>query len=202
MNRNIIQINDKYAAVSDEQGTIKVIKKENTDCDFEDILIKENDLDYLRKRLKMAYKHIEEINRDSKYANIFSILILIAEIVVFFGVSSTQVPIPVTIICMLAVYGCSKVFSLVEHGTRFTRHIRKKRVNERIQELEERIPELEMELQKMKEEAKYSVDYKINNDGMTIDHRQEFLHNLSEYAIDEQEETPIIVKDLSLTRKR
>ena len=201
MNRNLIQINNKYGAVSDENGEIKVIKKENSDCDFEDILIKENDLDYLKKRLGMEKRHLEEVKNNSKYGNIFNAFILVAEIILFLVVSST-LPMSTTIICMLLFYICSKVPNIGLFGTRFTRYMKKKRLNERIKEIEEKLPELERELQTLKENAKYSVDYKTYSDETALDHSHEFFHNLSEYAIDEQEETPIVVKDLSLTRKK
>ena len=44
MNEYLSQINDNYGIVSDENGEIKVVTKSENNCEFQDILLKENEL--------------------------------------------------------------------------------------------------------------------------------------------------------------
>lgn len=47
MNEYLSQISDNYGIVSDENGEIKVVTKSETNCKFQDILLKENELENL-----------------------------------------------------------------------------------------------------------------------------------------------------------
>ena len=47
MNKNLVQISNNFGVVSDENGEIKVVTKSETNCEFQNILLKENELQYL-----------------------------------------------------------------------------------------------------------------------------------------------------------
>ena len=54
MNEYLSQINDNYGIVSDENGEIKVVTKSENNCEFQDILLKENELENLNQELIAA----------------------------------------------------------------------------------------------------------------------------------------------------
>lgn len=54
MNEYLSQINDNYGIVSDENGEIKVVTKSETNCEFQDILLQENELENLNQELIAA----------------------------------------------------------------------------------------------------------------------------------------------------
>ena len=58
MNKSLLQINDNYGAVSDENGNIKEITKENNNYEFKDILLKENYLQELNEKLNSSKEEL------------------------------------------------------------------------------------------------------------------------------------------------
>ena len=134
MNKNLLEVGNYTGVVSDENGYVKIVHKDSNDWEFKEILELENDLDYLHKRLTMTKNNLDKNKKDSIAANIWSACILVGEVFVYM-VLHKQLPLSVTIAGMVCFYTFIKGFSIIEHGTRFTRHIKKKRLIERLEKI-------------------------------------------------------------------
>ena len=197
MNKNLLEVGNNTGDVSDENGYVKIVHKDSNDWEFKEILELENDLDYLHKRLTMTKNNLDKNKKDSIAANIWSACILVGEVFVYM-VLHKQLPLSVTIAGMVCFYTFIKGFSIIEHGTRFTRHIKKKRLIERLEKTEEKIPLLEKELKEKKEK----VNYKVSTTSRNLEQSKEFISSLPEYTIEDEKEIPVVAKDLILTRKK
>ena len=197
MNKNLLEVGNYTGVVSDENGYVKIVHKDSNDWEFKEILELENDLDYLHKRLTMTKNNLDKNKKDSIAANIWSACILVGEVFVYI-VLHKQLPLSVTIAGMVCFYTFIKGFSIIEHGTRFTRHIKKKRLIERLEKTEEKIPLLEKELKEKKEK----VNYKVSTTSRNSEQSKEFISSLPEYTIEDEKEMPVVAKELILTRKK
>ena len=54
MNEYLSQISENYGIVSDEFGEIKVVTKSESNFEFQDVLLKENELEILKQELMDA----------------------------------------------------------------------------------------------------------------------------------------------------
>ena len=52
MNKELFQLNDNLGAVTNEKGNLRVVYKGNNNCEFKDILEKENELELLKNENK------------------------------------------------------------------------------------------------------------------------------------------------------
>lgn len=191
MNKNLLQINDNIGAVSDENGDIKVVSKESNDCDFEEILELENDLNYLQRRRKMCNKHLREVKRRDIWGAICSGFIIAGEVILCTALYSS-LPKGVLVVAMGTFYGFAKVVSINICGTYVGRNFQKKSLTEDISRLEEKIPETEKELEKMKEKVKFKE--KASEEKTSLEQVPETLNIEVTGTLD--------VKPISLTRKR
>ena len=201
MNQNLVQINDNYGAVSDENGSIKVISKENSDCELKDILAKENELEDLSLKLNTAKKELFSNKIDTIFGEILNTVIISGEIVLYFTLNSI-LPTAILITVMTLFYIPTKGVNLVSGGSRIGRHIKRKKLNATIRDLDEKIPQLEKILTDMKTKTKYNVEYTtISNPKSTI-HISNAYGDLSMYMNSCVNEEPKEIKVLSLTRKK
>lgn len=201
MNQNLVQINDNYGAVSDENGSIKVISKENSDCELKDILIKENELEDLSSKLNTAKRELSSNKLDTILGEVLNTVIIGGEIVLYVALNST-LPTAVLITIMSLVYIPTKGVNLVSSGSRIGRYIKRKKLNATIRDLDEKIPQLEKFLTDMKEKAKYNVEYTTINESKSADQISTAYRDLSVYMQSNINEEPKKVKVLSLTRKK
>ena len=204
MNQGLVQINDNYGVVSDESGNIKLISKENNDCEFQDILKKENELEYLNASLKKLKEELATNASNTKYGEVASGLILIGEVFLYALLSSgTSFEVLVTV--MTCYYAASKMLAFASlcvgssRVTRIGRYIEKKKLNASIKEIKERIPQVKKEIENMKEK----VDYVVESDTAKLDNSVDnAYYDLSRYIENDRNIKPTKVKVLSLTENK
>ena len=200
MNQNLVQINDNYGAVCDENGSIKVISKEKNDCELKDILIRENELENLSLKLNTAKKELSSNKIDTIFGEILNTVIVAGEIVLYVGLNST-LPTATLITVMALFYIPTKGMNLVSEGSRIGRYIKRKKLNATIRDLDEKIPQLEKTLTDMKAKTKYNVECATINESKSASHISNAYRDLSVYMQSYVNEEPKEVKVLSLTRK-
>ena len=157
MNEYLSQISDNYGIVSDEFGEIKVVTKSETNCEFQDILLKENELENLNQELITAKSELTENKANTIFGELGNLVIIGGGIflsIELFPVVSTQ-----SLICMLiGTYAIIKLISLALYGTRIGRYKKNKKLKSTIEFLEKNSVQLEAELKNLKEKAKYRVE--------------------------------------------
>lgn len=200
MNQNLVQINDNYGAVSDENGNIKVISKENSDCELKDILIRENELENLSLKLNTAKKELSSNKIDIILGEILNTLIVAGEIFIYVVLNST-VSAAALIAAMALFYIPTKGMTLMAEGSRIGRYIKWKKLNATIRDLDEKIPQLEKTLTDMKAKTKYNVECATINESKSASHISNAYCDFSVYMQSSVNEEPKEVKVLSLTRK-
>lgn len=157
MNEYLSQISDNYGIVSDENGEIKVVTKSETNCKFQDILLKENELENLNQELIAAKSELTENKANTIFAELGNLVIIGGGIflsIELFPVVSTQS----LIYMLIGTYAIIKSISLVMYGTRIGRYKKNKKLKSTIESLEENSVQLEAELKNLKEKAKYRVE--------------------------------------------
>lgn len=93
MNEYLSQISDNYGIVSDEFGEIKVVTKSETNCKFQDILLKENELENLNQELITAKSELTENKANTIFGELGNLVIIGGGIflsIELFPVVSTQ----------------------------------------------------------------------------------------------------------------
>ena len=162
MNEYLSQISDNYGIVSDENGEIKVVTKSETNCEFQDILLKENELENLTQELITAKEKLidnKERTINGELCNLVIIVGLIILAVAIFPVVSTQF----LIYLLTGFYAITKAINIAMNGTRIGRYKENKKLNSSIKSLEENSLQLAYELVNLKEKAKYKVESDTKN---------------------------------------
>lgn len=157
MNEYLSQISDNYGIVSDEFGEIKVVTKSETNCKFQDILLKENELENLNQELITAKSELTENKANTIFGELGNLVIIGGGIflsIELFPVVSTQS----LIYMLIGTYAIIKSISLSLYGTRIGRYKKNKKLKSTIESLEENSVQLEAELKNLKEQAKYRVE--------------------------------------------
>lgn len=157
MNEYLSQISDNYGIVSDENGEIKVVTKSENNCEFQDILLKENELENLNQELIAAKSELTENKANTIFGELGNLVIIGGGIflsIELFPVVSTQS----LIYMLIGTYAIIKSISLVMYGTRIGRYKKNKKLKSTIESLEENSVQLEAELKILKEKAKYRVE--------------------------------------------
>lgn len=157
MNEYLSQISDNYGIVSDENGEIKVVTKSETNCKFQDILLKENELENLTQELIAAKEKLidnKERTINGELCNLVIIVGLIMLAIAIFPVVSTQL----LIYLLTGFYAVFKAITTAICGTRIGRYRKNKKLKSTIESLEKNSVQLEAELKNLKEKAKYRVE--------------------------------------------
>lgn len=157
MNEYLSQISDNYGIVSDEFGEIKVVTKSENNCEFQDILLKENELENLNQELIAAKSELTENKANTIFGELGNLVIIGGGIflsIELFPVVSTQS----LIYMLIGTYAIIKSISLVMYGTRIGRYKKNKKLKSTIESLEKNSVQLEAELKNLKEKAKYRVE--------------------------------------------
>ena len=157
MNEYLSQISDNYGIVSDENGEIKVVTKSENNCEFQDILLKENELENLNQELIAAKEKLidnKERTINGELCNLVIIVGLIMLAIAIFPVVSTQL----LIYLLTGFYAVFKAITTAICGTRIGRYKKNKKLKSSIESLEKNSVQLEAELKILKEKAKYRVE--------------------------------------------
>lgn len=201
MNKNLVQISNNCGVVSDENGNVKILNKENEDYCFQDILTTENELESLKSELNDTKQKLHLNKRNIKEGEIFNSLIIIIEIISYIvGVSIFPTLGLVGMMAMFYIVG--KIYCLVGYGSRVGKYIQKKKLNKTLNDLEEKIPQVEKKLNTMIEKAKYTVSCTEDKDLNPEDYVLTTYHNSTLYPENNVNEKKTKIKVLSLTKKK
>lgn len=155
MNRNLIKVNDNYCAVSDENGNVRVVRKENNEASFEDILKKENNLSTLSTRLGDDKEKLAVNKHNIIMGEVCNLSIYGGMVALYYGSKDKLTPVGVVLL-IGSFYGTFKLCArFVTGGFRLEKRKERKELKADIETLEKQIPELEQELKESKENAKY-----------------------------------------------
>lgn len=200
MNKNLVQISNNFGVVSDENGEIKVVTKSETNCEFQNILLKENELENLNQELISAKRKLTENKANTLFGELGNLVIIGGGIflsIELFPVVSTQL----LIYQLIGTYAILKSIILAMYGTRIGRYKKNKKLKSSIETLEENSVQLEAELKKMKEKAKYSASCTEDKDLNPESYVLSAYHNSTLYSENNVNEKKPKVKVLSLTKK-
>lgn len=163
MNQNLIEINDNYGVVTDEHNNIKLIKKENNSYPFEEILLRENELEELKLKLKEYTKSLF-FNRQCIVASKIASAIFLTAFVIGFAFLYSQMPIGELVFCAILSCLCYKGITAFAFGTKSERDNEKKELTSIINQIESQIPVLEKELEEIKEKTTYKDNYPVTSE--------------------------------------
>ncbi len=200
MNQNLFQLNDNCGIVSDEKGNTNLIKKENNSYQFDEILLKENEIERLRNKLSDCKDKLSLNKQNIIYGEIASIFLIVLEIFMF-GFLHSTVPIKKLLFIMAISYLPLKAIITLTYGTRIGKHNKKIKLNGEIEKIESDIPTLEKELDKIKEKSKYKVERFAFMENNNKSNDNEICHEASLIVDDYIKKDKNKVKILSLTKK-
>lgn len=194
-----MQINNNCGVVSDEDGNISIIKKENDLYDFEKILLKENELESLELKLKNSKKALSNNKQKMICGEIASVFLIMSEVVLLASCLSAA-PIKILIIAMAFYYVIGKLSISTYFGTRIGRYFKKKKLTAAIEKMELDILTLKKELMEIKEKSKYKVEYQTATKSNEKNFTEEICHEVS-MPIDNISKRNNKVRILSLSKR-
>lgn len=201
MNQNLIQLNNNCGMASDENGNLSLIGKESDSYDFEEILLKENDLENLNLRLQKSKEKLSDTKQNMIFGEIANVGLIGAEVFIYAFLHSA-IPLELLIPIMAITYVPFKCFVSLMYGTRIGRHIKKKRLTTDIEKMKLELPTLEKELMEIKEKSKYKVNVSIVDETKTEipveEIRSEMSLPMDSYISEEHTK----VRVLSLSKRR
>lgn len=201
MNKNLVQISNDCGVVSDENGNVKILNKENEDYCFQDILMTENELESLKSELNDTKQKLHLNKIDIIFGEILSATFIIGEIILYLSLCSSY-PISTIAIGMALTYIPIKTISLLSFGgSRIRKYTQKKKLNKTLNDLEEKIPQIEKNLNTMIEKAKYSASCAEDKDLNPESYVLSAYHNSTLYSENNVNEKKTKIKVLSLTKK-
>ena len=158
MNKNFMQIDDNFGVVSDEKGNISLVRSENNEVQLEDILNKENELEYLSDKYKSKQLELEIIKENIGMSNVLNIASLAGGVYIYsLGVATN--PVYVSLLVGVGVYALFNIISIgASHGTIISHYKKRKKLLIELEELEEQIPVVNKELEDIKDKAVYKVE--------------------------------------------
>lgn len=157
MNKDLIEINNNYGVVSDENGDIKIIKKDSEEIDFLEILTTENEIENIILHIEKLKKEISNIEHKKEKID----LILMIPIVSAISMLILKMLPPIIILyTIIASYILSTPLYLQK-----SYYSKKKTILiEKIQELNKK----EKKLTKKLRNIKYRTNFRINNKSVDI----------------------------------
>lgn len=156
MNKNLIELNNNCGVVSDENGNISLISKESDSYVFEEILLKDNDLEGLNLKLRKAREQLAYNKQKTIFAKITNAVLVCILTFLYINLHSI-LSIEMLIPLLAFSYLPFKIAASFINGTRRGRRILKKKLTIDIEKMELEIPTLEKELSEIKEKSKYKV---------------------------------------------
>ncbi len=178
MNQNLVEINNNCGIVSDENGNVSLIEKKNDTYNFEEILLKENQIENLKLKLEDYSKKLDQNKFDIIGGEIISTVLIATEIGLAIAFNSVLTLKELILLMTLSYLSVKGLFSFM-YGTRIGRYIKKKKLTSEIEKIESEIPELEKELANIKEKSKYKVECSTINESNEKTLANEFDYNLS-----------------------
>ena len=197
MNQKLIQINDNYGVTIDENGNTKMVSKESNDCDFQDILIKENELEDLNLKLDNAKSKLSLNKLNIILSTMINVLLIAGCTYLLLNVVSLKLLITaIAVSCIPA-----ETFSLLTFGSIIGNCIKRKNLKKTIKDLEEQVPKVEKELSNIKEKSRYVTDVKADEDKLEKNIPTTY-YNLPIYSENKTNEKHAKIKVLNLTRNK
>ncbi len=190
MNQNLIEINQDYGVVIDDNGNISSVIKSNGEFDFEEILEKENHLEVLNSKYRKVEADYDYALKDAKFAIAADTAVFILTAVG--TIASMGISLPIMLLTSCGIYGASKLMAVFAYGTRSSRKLKQEELEHEIERLVREIKNTELELSHDKDRVKFNreVDMEVIKD-------IEIPFNLNQIVRDDKEK----IKVISLRRK-
>ena len=192
MNEKFIELNDNFGIVSDDMGNLDFISKRTNEYSFEDILLKENEIEDSKILLSTLNNELDRKKFQLKYGKKFTLFYLVPFLI----------PIMSYLTGALNLSSIIFAFMLLESlfvGLKITFFGKKSNVINRINFLsvdinkaENIIKELEKELSTIKEK----VEYKNNFNSLIASNNNEYSYNYNEIIEPDNSKKNIKVKTL------
>ncbi len=186
MNIDYYQENS-YAIVSDENGNLKVVHKNNDKCQFQDILQKENNYSNLKnENLELQRKLKKYENKKYKLDRTMHVTLPICFYVSYFSICAIMHVIPFSIFMLLSSSYLSSIIMINNKIKKLTDNIGSIKID--IISKENEKEELEKEIKDLKESVGYK-EIKHENRISTADYKPICdIYNMS--TVEEEKESP------------
>ena len=126
MNEYLSQISENYGIVSDENGEIKVVTKSESNFEFQDVLLKENELEILKQELMDAKEKLIDNKERIIFGELCNLVIIGGGI--FLGIELFSVVTPQLLVYLLTgMYAITKAINIAMNGTRIGRYKKNKK---------------------------------------------------------------------------
>lgn len=173
MNKEFIQVDDNLGFVIDDDGDMLVVKKDNRDYEFENILSLENEVENSSNELEKLYskRHIikEKIIR---VKNLFLLSAFLDVFAIFSSLIGYYNSVFIT-----EVIAINAIVVSLGVGFGITSNKEKKIINPAIESLEQDILEKNKVINLMKEKVKYRANILNKDDDYTFDNSIELNNN-------------------------
>lgn len=155
MNKNLVQMDDNSAFVSDENGNVSLVRSENDEVKLEDILNAENELEASIYQHELVKFRLDEINMNFFFGEAINVAaVTFGSIIYYVGAIVSGAPSP-GLLGGIIFYLMIKGLGIKAYGSRIGRHKKKKQLSVEKLEIEGKIIELNKELENMKEKVSY-----------------------------------------------
>ena len=183
MNKNLVQIDDNLGVVSDEKGNISLVRSENNEVQLEDILNKENELEYLSDKYKSKQLELEIIKENIGTANFLNIVSLAGGVYIYsLGVATN--PVYVALLVGVGVYALFNIISIgAGHGTIISYYKKRKKLLIELEKLEEQIPVVSKELENIKDKAVYRAEDTVEVRNMNNTYDEGYIKDTSKVKV-------------------
>lgn len=155
MNKNLVQMDDNSAFVSDENGNVSLVRSENDEVKLEDILNVENELETSTYQYELIKDELEELKLKFSYGKMANVGALLCGAYICGMNVILSGPLNLGLFGGITGYLMGKGFSLLVFGSRVGRNKKKKQLSDEKLEIEGKIVELNKELENMKEKVSY-----------------------------------------------
>lgn len=166
MNKDSIKLDNNTYAVINELGNTRIVSTINSNDQeiMKTILLKENDIEELEKKLKKYKKQLQGVKIDSIFSNTLDILTLgfIILIIALIKPTATIDLLPIVLTCPTA-FLIVKALNIGLYGTKKRRKKLKQKAEYEIPNLEQIIENTKKELEKIKEESIFTELTNIND---------------------------------------
>lgn len=166
MNKDTIKLDNNTYAVINELGSTRVVSTINSNDQeiMKIILLKENDIETIEKKINQYKKQLSSTKIDSIFSNTLDILTLgfILLMIALIKPTTTIDLLPIALTCPIAIL-IVKLFNIGIYGTRKKRKKLKAEAEYEIPNLEQILETTTKELEKIKEETVFTELTNIND---------------------------------------
>lgn len=168
MNKNLIEINDNCSLITDEHGNISVVYKNGNKHSFEDILLLENKVENIEKKIGKCYRELENNKIDTIGCFIINLILFVGMIAIYM-ILKTTIPFDFLIALIAMIYVPLKIFIMVTSGTLIGAYFKKRKNKAIVEELEYQLSIIRKKIFEIKKTSDYKIT-KIKENNLVNDY--------------------------------